>query len=151
MLWLTGLPEFAAKLLPFLISRPILAGAGMLDGDGRFLLADKGPAINGVMGYGGFFHGRPIILLGDFYKRLAHDAIFAPQDFLDLFQPRQRLQIGIGDSNMCDARTGSAWAPPCSCSIASRRRNARAAAILRPIQALRAICTDTELGYGIET
>lgn len=140
------------RLLPFLISRPIVAGAGMLDGDGRFLLADKGPAMNGVLGYGGFFHGRPILLLSDFYKRLVHDAIFSPQDYLDLFQPRQRLQIGIGDSNMCQTaewlRVGTTMLV-LDCIEAGQMPDPPR--VRRPIQALRAVCADTELGLAIET
>jgi len=152
LLCLTAFRRVRRKLLPFLISRPIIAGAGMLDGDGRFLLADKGPALNGVMGYGGFFHGRPIILLGDFYRRLAHDALFAPQDYLDLFGARQRLQIGIGDSNMCEAaqwlRVGTTMLVLDCIEAGDMPQTPQ---IRRPIQALRAVCADTELGHAIQT
>lgn len=140
------------RLLPFLISRPIIAGAGMLAGDGRFLLADKGPAMNGVLGFGGFFHGRPIILLGEFYKRLVHDALFAPLDYLDLFHGRQRLQLGIGDSNMCQTaewlRVGTTMLVLDCIEAGELPEPPR---IARPIQALRAVCADTELGHSIET
>jgi proteasome accessory factor A len=152
LLRLVAFRRVRRRLLPFLISRPILAGAGMLDGDGRFLLADKGPAINSVLGYGGFFHGRPIILLGDFYKRLTHDALFAPQDYLDLFQPRQRLQLGIGDSNMCESaellRVGTTMLVLDCIEAGELPEPPR---LRRPIHALRAVCADTELGHSIET
>jgi proteasome accessory factor A len=152
LLCLTAFRRVRRKVLPFLISRPIIAGAGMLDGDGRFLLSDKGPAMNGVMGYGGFFHGRPIILLGDFYRRLAHDAIFSPHDYLDLFQPRQRLQIGIGDSNMCQTaewlRVGTTMLVLDCIEAGEMPEPPR---IRRPIEALRAVCSDTELGRSIPT
>lgn len=140
------------QLLPFLISRPIIAGAGMLAQDGRFLLADKGPAMNGVLGFGGFFHGRPIILLGDFYKRLVNDAIFAPHDYLDLFGGRQRLQIGIGDSNMCQTaewlRVGTTMLVLDCIEAGEMPEPPR---LRRPIDALRAVCADTELVHSIET
>jgi proteasome accessory factor A len=140
------------KLLPFLISRPIFAGAGMLAGDNRFLLADKGPAMNSVMGFGGFFHGRPIILLGEFYKRLVNDALFAPLDYLDLFHSRQRLQIGIGDSNMCETaqwlRVGTTMLV-LDCIEAGEMPDPPR--IRHPISALRAVCADTELGHAIGT
>lgn len=153
MLLLTvGFRRVRRQLLPFLISRPIIAGAGMLAGDGRFLLADKGPAMNGVLGFGGFFHGRPIILLGDFYKRLVNDAIFAPHDYLDLFGGRQRLQIGIGDSNMCQTaewlRVGTTMLVLDCIEAGEMPEPPR---IKRPIDALRAVCADTELGHSIET
>lgn len=149
---LTGFREIREKLLPFLISRPLIAGAGMLDGDGRFQIADKGPAINGVLGYGGFFNGRPIFLIGNFYKRLTAEAIYSPHDYLALFEPRQRLQIGIGDSNLCEAaeflrvgtttlvldciESGEMPQPP-------QLRNA--------IDALRSVCMDPELTHSIDT
>jgi len=124
----------------------------MLAEDGRFLLADKGPAMNGILGFGGFFHGRPIILLGDFYKRLVNDAIFAPHDYLDLFGGRQRLQIGIGDSNMCETaqwlRVGTTMLV-LDCIEAGEMPDPPR--IRRPIQALRAVCADTELGHAVET
>jgi proteasome accessory factor A len=108
--------------------------------------------MNGVMGFGGFFHGRPIILLGEFYKRLVNDAIFAPQDYLDLFQGRQRLQIGIGDSNMCETaqwlRVGTTMLVLDCIEAGEMPEPPR---ILRPIQALRAVCADTELGGAIQT
>jgi proteasome accessory factor A len=152
LLLVTGFRNVRRRLLPFLISRPIIAGAGMLDGDGRFLIADKGPAINGILGYGGFFHGRPIVLLGEFYKRLAQDALFAPQDFLDLFQPRQRLQLGIGDSNMCATaewlRVGTTMLV-LDCLEAGELPEPPK--LRRPISALRAICADSELGLRIDT
>jgi Pup amidohydrolase len=152
LLKLVAFRRVRRQLLPFLISRPIIAGAGMLDGDGRFLLADKGPAINGIMGYGGFFHGRPILVLGEFHKRLTHDALFAPQDYLDLFQPRQRLQIGIGDSNMCQSaellRIGTTMLVLDCIEAGEMPEPPR---LRRPIAALRAICADTELEHRIET
>lgn len=152
LLLAVGFRRVRRQLLPFLISRPIFAGAGMLAEDGRFLLADKGPAMNGVLGFGGFFHGRPIILLGDFYKRLVNDAIFAPHDYLDLFGGRQRLQIGIGDSNMCQTaewlRVGATMLVLDCIEAGEMPEPPR---ITRPIDALRAVCADTELVHTIQT
>ena len=39
---------------------------------------------------------------GHFFKAVSIEAFLAPQDYRDLFARRQRLQIGLGDSNMAD-------------------------------------------------
>ena len=152
LLWLTGFRQVRRKMLSFFISRTILGGAGMLDGDGRFLLADKAPAINGMLGYGGFFHGRPLLLLGGFYKTLTLEAMFAPHEFFDLFANRQRLQIGIGDSNLCQAaewlRVGTTMLVLDCLEAGELPETPR---ILRPVQALRTVCADTELVHALDT
>jgi hypothetical protein len=90
------------KLLPFLISRAAITGAGLLDGQGRFHLADKAPAVNCVMGFGGIIGDRPVYTMGHFFKAVYAESWFSPREYAGLFLPRQRLQIAIGDSNMCE-------------------------------------------------
>ncbi len=102
LLHVTAFRRVRHRLTPFLLSRPILAGAGLLDEDGRFQLADKGPAINCILGFGGMIGDRPIFSLGHFFKAVYADAWFAPREYAELFAQRQRLQIGLGDSNMCE-------------------------------------------------
>src|SRR4029077_10678470 len=85
------------------LSRAIVAGSGMLDEQGRFLLADKAPAINCLTGFGGLLGDRPIYCLGHFFKAVYADAWLAPRQYLRLFAERQRLQISLGDSNLADA------------------------------------------------
>ncbi len=90
------------NLIPFLASRAVIGGAGMLDGEGRFHLADKAEAINCCIGYGGFLNDRPLFSFGHFFKAMAFQAWASPRDYLALFKRRQRLQICLGDSNMCE-------------------------------------------------
>lgn len=90
------------RLLPFLASRVVFSGSGMIDDQGRFLLADKAPAMNCHIGFGGLLGDRPIFSFGHFYKTIFSDSWMAPAEYLRLFSPRQRLQIAIGDSNLCD-------------------------------------------------
>lgn len=149
---LYGLLQFAAfrkarkALVPFLISRPIFAGAGMVDTDGKFQIADKAPAINCVVGYGGMIGDRPIFSMGHFFKAIYADSWFAPREYFELFAKRQRLQIGLGDSNMCEPaeylrvgttllvldaiEAGTFQSPP---------------AVRRPIQSLHEVCRDESL------
>jgi proteasome accessory factor A len=91
------------QCLAFLISRPVLCGAGMIDRRGRFQLSDKAPAVNCVVGFGGYLWDRPIYNFGHFFKAISLESFIAPSDYASLFQPRQRLQLGLGDSNMSEA------------------------------------------------
>ena len=85
----------------FLVSRPLLAGSGMIDRQQRFHLSDKS-AINCLVGYGGYWRDRPVFNFGHFFKSLSIEALLSPRDYADLFARRQRLQLGLGDSNMAD-------------------------------------------------
>ena len=58
-------------------------------------LADKAPGINCLLGMGGLL-GRPLFVLGHFFKSLC-----SWSDWWDVAAAKQRLQIGLGDSNMC--------------------------------------------------
>ena len=67
---LTAFRRIRSQLLPFLVSRGIVAGAGMVDDDGQYLVAGKAPAINCVLGLGGFLNDRPIFTFGHFFKAI---------------------------------------------------------------------------------
>lgn len=84
----------------FLMTRAVFAGAGMLTAEGDFGLADKGPAMNCLVGYGDFLFRRPVFNFGHFLKTIGAEIPFSPLDLRDLYVSRQRLQIGLGDSNM---------------------------------------------------
>lgn len=45
---------------------------------------------------------RPIFSMGHFFKAVYADSWFAPREYFELFAERQRLQIGLGDSDMCE-------------------------------------------------
>ncbi|MEO8494980.1 MAG: proteasome accessory factor PafA2 family protein [Planctomycetota bacterium] len=148
LLHVTAFRKARQRLVPFLISRPIFAGAGMVDADGKFHLADKAPAINCVLGYGGMIGDRPIFSMGHFFKAVYADSWFAPREYFELFYPLQRLQIGLGDSNMCETaeylrvsttllvldaiEAGMFQVPP---------------TVRRPIRALHAVCGDESLRH----
>ena len=70
LITVTAFRRTRRQLLPFLVSRCVTSGAGLVDDDGNFQLADKAPAINCVMGLGGFLKDRPIFTLGHFFKAM---------------------------------------------------------------------------------
>ncbi|WP_425615253.1 proteasome accessory factor PafA2 family protein [Anatilimnocola sp. NA78] len=138
------------QLTPFLITRPVFAGAGMIDNDGNFHLADKAPAMNCLTGYGGMLADRPVFSFGHFFKTAYADAWLDPLEYAQLFQQRQRLQISIGDSNRADVaeylRIGTTLLVIDAIEAGCLPPVAR---VRRPLQVLRAICADPTLKYQI--
>ncbi|HUG68054.1 MAG TPA: proteasome accessory factor PafA2 family protein [Pirellulaceae bacterium] len=148
LLQVTAFRPARTALVPFLISRPIFAGAGMVDADGKFRIADKAPAINCVVGYGGMIGDRPIFSMGHFFKAVYADSWFAPREYFELFAARQRLQISLGDSNMCETAeylrvsTTLLVLDAIEAGIFQRPPSVR-----RPIQVLHDVCSDVSLTY----
>lgn len=146
LLQATGFRRARRQLLPFLVSRPVIAGAGMIDREGNFQVADKGPAINCVTGFGGMVFDRPVFSMGHFFKAVYADSWFAPRNYLALFDRNQRLQIALGDSNMCDTaeylRVGTTLLVLDAIEAGAVRNPPR---LVRPIGALHRVCADPEL------
>lgn len=134
------------RLTPFLVSRAVIGGAGLLDEHGEFQLADKAQAINCLSGFGGFLFERPLFNFGHFFKTLGLEACFSPREYGDLFRARQRLQIGLGDSNMAETaeylRVGTTML---LLDVIEAGELPRVPRLKRPILALRAICADPTL------
>jgi proteasome accessory factor A len=146
LLRLVAFSRIQQRLLPFLVSRTILAGAGMLDAQNRFQIADKGPSINCVYGFGGIIWDRPIFTFGHFFKAIYAESWFSPREYAGLFAARHRLQIGIGDSNMCPTaqylRVGTTLLVLDAIDAGFFGYYPRLAS---PIRALRSICADPTL------
>jgi proteasome accessory factor A len=134
------------RLTPFLLSRCIISGAGMLDEQGHFHLADKAPAMTCLVGFGGFLYDRPVYSFGHFLKSIFFDACFSPRDYFDLLNARQRLQIALGDSNMADTaeylRIGTTLLVLDCIEAGELPPTPR---VKRPIRSLRALCADPSL------
>jgi len=147
----TGFVRTRRQLLPFLISRPIIAGSGMLDDAGRFHLADKAPAMNCLTGYGGLLADRPIFSFGHLFKTIYADSWLSPRDYFTLMRSQQRLQIALGDSNLCEVseylRVGTTLLV-LDCIEAGQMP--AVPRVRRPIAALRAVCADPDLSVTIE-
>lgn len=90
--------ELRRGLLPFLISRPIITGAGTLVGE-RFALSEKGVNVKRVDRWW-LGRGLSIFEPGNLCKNLRGPALLDLGAFRTLFYRRQRMQIGLSDSNM---------------------------------------------------
>lgn len=147
----TGFVRTRRQLLPFLISRPIMAGSGMLDDAGRYHLADKAPAMNCLTGYGGMLADRPIFSFGHLFKTIYADSWLSPRDYFTLMRSQQRLQIALGDSNLCEVgeylRVGTTLLV-LDCIEAGKMPVVPR--VLRPIYALRTVCADPSLKAEVE-
>src|SRR5690606_4334516 len=83
-------------------------------------------------------------------KTIFVEACFSPRDYFDLMQPRQRLQIALGDSNMADTaeflRIGSTLLV-LDCFEAGELPNIPR--VKRPIRSLHRLCADSTLTASV--
>jgi proteasome accessory factor A len=123
----------------------------MVDQDGCLQLSDKAPAMNCVLGFGGMFFDRPIFTMGHFFKTMYAEAWLSPKAYSRLFAARQRLQISLGDSNMCERaeylRVGTTLLVLDAIEAGALETVPR---VRRPIEALHAICRDPSLQATVE-
>ncbi len=94
---------YRKSLTAFFISRPILSGAGSLVSDDCFALSEKGVALKRLFRSTLGPNQRPLFDSGNLLKEvvLATSNLFLLRldPFKRLFKERQRLQIGLSDSN----------------------------------------------------
>jgi proteasome accessory factor A len=99
ILWATAFRKVRRRLLAFLVSRPILTGAGMVHADGRFSLSPRASTLRAVCSTETTF-SRGIFYFSNFLKGLIGAILGDVGSYHRLYQPRQRLQLSCGDSNM---------------------------------------------------
>ncbi len=134
------------QLLPFLVSRALISGAGTVDAEDQYQLADKAPGLNCVLSLGAFRNDRPIFAFGHFLKTLCVESVCSPREYCQLFGPRQRLQIALGDSNMSETaeflRVGTT---ALVLDVIEAGELPPLAPLRRPIKALHQLCADPTL------
>ncbi|MCD0459043.1 proteasome accessory factor PafA2 family protein [Roseiconus lacunae] len=89
-------------LAPLLVSRVALCGSGDLDHDGRFRLSAKAMAIDVVSDMGSYDGERPIFVFGHWIGQFCAKSFLSWTSTISMFKKRQRLQIGLSDSNLSD-------------------------------------------------
>ncbi|WP_218933321.1 proteasome accessory factor PafA2 family protein [Rubripirellula lacrimiformis] len=89
-------------LTSMLISRVALCGTGNLDPDGLYQLSAKAMAIDTVADMGGFRGERPIFVYGHWLGQYCAKSFLSLASTRQMLRRRQRLQIGLSDSNMSD-------------------------------------------------
>ncbi len=101
LVMLMPLHQTQRRLLPFLLTRTIWAGAGWIDQRGQLQIAEKATSRTRVVIHMLLDHDRPIFGLGQFLKPSLL-AMFHRPSIQQLFHHRQRIQVSIGDSNLCE-------------------------------------------------
>jgi proteasome accessory factor A len=86
----------------FFASRPILTGAGTVEPDGCYVLSEKGPGIRKILRTSGAPGARGIFELPDLLKAPGGLLTWRPRLYLRPLRRRQRLQVGLSDSNMAE-------------------------------------------------
>lgn len=89
-------------LTAFLASRVVMCGTGNLDHDGRFQMSAKAMAIDSVADMGGFRGERPIFVYGHWLSQFCAKSFMSLGSTRQMFNQRQRMQIGLSDSNLSD-------------------------------------------------
>ncbi len=89
-------------LTGFLISRVALCGTGNLDHDGCYQMSAKAMAIDSIADIGGFRGERPIFVYGHWLGQFCAKSFMSLASTRQMFKARQRLQIGLSDSNLAD-------------------------------------------------
>jgi Pup amidohydrolase len=100
LLMLFAFRRIRRRALAFIVSRPILTGTGSVERDGRFSLSEKGPAMRRVVRTFIDPDNRPIIDTGNLMKSMMSVIFLKTTPFKRLFARRQRLQLGMSDSNV---------------------------------------------------
>ncbi len=94
---------YRKSLAAFFISRPILSGAGSLVSEDCFALSEKGVALKRLFRSTLGPNQRPLFDSGNLLKEVVlatfHLFLLRLDPFKRLFKERQRLQIGLSDSN----------------------------------------------------
>ncbi|MBM83585.1 MAG: hypothetical protein CMJ78_23745 [Planctomycetaceae bacterium] len=141
--------KYIRVLTPFLISRPLMVGAGRVASDG-FYLADKAHVTNCIVGYNGLVGDRPLFSIGHFLKTLCLDVWTSPREYFECFNCRQRIQVCIGDSNMAEEaeylRVGTTLLVLDAVDAGTLKNPP---IVKRPIRALRQICEDPSLNQTV--
>ncbi|MFO7564962.1 MAG: proteasome accessory factor PafA2 family protein, partial [Enhygromyxa sp.] len=133
--------------LGFLISRPILSGAGSLDPvTGEFGLSEKGPVMRRLVRITSMPVDRSVFDIGHLVKPLFSITNFELRPLAGLFRRRQRLQLGLSDSNL--AHTAE-YLKVATTNLVFDMAEAGALRglprVRRPIAALRRLIADPEL------
>jgi Pup amidohydrolase len=137
--------------LGFLLSRPILSGAGTLDPQsGEFALSEKGPAIRRLVRMTSLPVDRSVFDIGHLVKALFSISSLELRPLAKLFHRRQRLQLGLSDSNLAQT---AAYLKVATTALVFDMAEAGALQDLprvrRPIAALHRLIGDPELRVSV--
>jgi proteasome accessory factor A len=135
------------QILPaFLVSRVIFTGAGTIEEDGRYTLAEKAPVIRRLMRTSIAPWNRPVFDTGHLAKALISPVTMRIAPLQQLFGQRQRMQLSYSDSNMAEvAEYLKVGTTALVIDMIEAGYLADAPRLTRPVRALRTIAADPSL------
>jgi proteasome accessory factor A len=130
----------------FLVSRPVISGAGSVTAGGKFVLSEKAPSIRRRLRFSISPNDRSIFDVGNLMKPALAAAHFHVAPMLALFRREQRLQLGLADSSMLqEAEFLKAGATALVLEMVEAGALDDAPRLKRPIKALHAFVSDPNL------
>lgn len=139
------------RMTAFLISRPVLAGCGSVAGGRRFVLSEKGQAVRSVLRHTIQPEDRPIFDTGNLMKMLCAPFNLQLSPIAKLFGRRQRLQLGLADSNRAqEAEYLKVGTAALVLDMIEDGFLADAPRLKHPVGALRQVIGDPALGARVE-
>jgi proteasome accessory factor A len=136
----------------FLVTRPVVSGAGSVTAGGEFVLSEKAPFIRRQLRFSISPNDRSIFDVGNLMKPALAAAHFHLSPMLALFRREQRLQLGLADSSMLqEAEFLKAGSTALVLEMVEAGALADAPRIKRPIEALHLVASDTQLESEIAT
>jgi proteasome accessory factor A len=136
----------------FLVSRPVISGAGSVAAGGEFVLAEKAPAIRRLLRFSISPNDRSIFDIGNLMKPALAAAHFHLAPLLALFRSEQRLQLGLADSSMLqESEFLKVGATALVLEMVEAGALDDAPRLKRPIEALHALVSDPNLEIEVAT
>ena len=139
-------------LTALLVSRVSLCGTGDLDHDGCYRLSAKAMAIDVVSDMGSYSGERPIFVFGHWLGQFCSKTFLSLGSTKAMFAKRQRLQIGLSDSNLSElAEYVKVGSVSLVLDMIENGATKRFVTLSNPIAALHTIASDWNLVRRVKT
>lgn len=139
-------------LTSFLVSRVALCGTGNLDHSGRYQMSAKAMATDKVADMGGFRGERPIYVYGHWLGQFCAKSFLSLASTRQMFRRKQRLQIGLSDSNLSDlAEYVKVGSVSLLLDMIESRQTASLPTMRQPIRGLHRLASDWNLVSRVAT
>lgn len=139
-------------LTALLTSRVAICGTGNLDLDGCYHLSAKALAVDVVADMGSYRGERPIYVYGHWLGQFAAKSFVSLASTRSMFSRRQRLQIGLSDSNLSElAEYVKVGSVSLVLDMIEAGRTSDFISLPRPLDALHQIASDWHLVRRVRT
>ena len=99
LVWAVALVPHRRYLIPFLVSRIVVDGAGHIDQRGRFWISRRAAHITSCIGFGRYWGEHPILAVGHWLQGLLSQPFHSRCGWRGLWRAEQRLSINLGDAS----------------------------------------------------